>query len=532
MTATILAIDLGTSGCKAALVDLEGNVRCFAFREVATTILPGGGAEQDPNHWWRAVVDACQVVVHRDRTLASSILAVCANTQGEGTVPVDARGIPLSNAILWMDTRGASLVQKQLGGLVKIAGFAPSKLYRFIRLTGGAPSLTGKDPVGHMLWLKHEQPEIYHRTHKFLNVLDYLNFKLTGRMVSTVDSLVTSWITDNRSLDTVAIHPGLCKLIGISRDKIPSPVPCREVLGPIDDGFAKTVGLRPDTPVVAGAIDTTAAAVGSGALLDGDLHLYLGTSSWLGAHVPYKKTDVFSAIASLPSALPDRYLMIALQATACGNLNFLADKILYPDDLLSSGPRPENIYPLFDQLAETSPPGAKGLIYTPWIYGERAPIEDQTVRAGVHNLSLEHSRADLVRAVLEGIALNTRWILGPVDKFIGAPCRSIAAVGGGANSNVLCQILADVLGRSIRQIANPIEANLRGSAFIAAHALGKISLRDISRIVPVSHTYEPIPAHQAVYDVHFKEFVNLYRAQKKIHRRLNTFHGLRRYRGK
>lgn len=523
---TVLAIDLGTSGCKAAIVDLEGKVHSLVFREVETLILPGGGAEQDPNHWWNAVVQASRALVEQNKDLASSIVAICANTQGEGTLPVDKQGTPLSNAVLWMDTRGASLVQKRMSGFIKIAGFSPSKLFRFIRLTGGAPSLTGKDPVGHMLWFKYEQPELYAATYKFLNVLDYLNFKLTGRIVSTVDSIVTSWVTDNRRPGNVTVHPGLCKLIGISAEKIPDPVSCTEVLGTVDPEFAHAVGISRKTLVIAGAIDATAAAVGSGALLDGQVHLYLGTSSWLGAHVPYKKTDVQSAIASLPSAIPNKYLMIALQATACGNLNFLADKILFPNDLLSSNKRPDNVYQILDQLAETSPPGAKGLIYTPWIYGERAPIEDQTIRAGVHNLSLEHSRADLVRAIFEGIALNTRWILRPVEKFIGKKSDSIAAVGGGANSNILCQILADVLGRPMRQMANPIQANVRGSALIAAHALGKISFHDNARKIPITKNYNPNADNRAVYDLHFEEFVNLYKSQKRIHNRLNTFHRL------
>ena len=519
----VLAIDLGTSGCKAALVDLNGTVHGWEFREVETILPPGGGAEQNPNDWWNAIVESCKSVVASGTVPASDIIAICANTQGEGTLPVDENGEPLGNTILWMDTRGAALVKKRMGGLLNVSGFAPHKILRFILLTGGAPSLTGKDPVGHMLYIKHKMPRIYLRTHKFLNVLDYVNFKLTGRMVSTVDSLETSWVTDNRSPKNIHIDDGLCDLIGISRDKIPEPVPCTESLGPVDRNFAETIGIDPSTPVIAGAIDATAAAVGSGAVNDGDPHLYLGTSSWLGAHVPFKKTDIFSAIASLPCALPDRYLMIALQATACGNLNFFVDRLLYDKDLLAEQKRPDGIHKILDQLAETSPPGARGLIYTPWIYGERAPIEDQTIRAGIHNLSLEHSRADIVRALLEGVALNTRWILGPVEKFLGRKCKSISVVGGGANSDIWCRIFADVLNRPIRQVQNPIEANVRGSAFIAGVALGKMTFDDVQQRVKVKTTYAPDSANRKMYDLHFREFVNFYQAHRKIHRRLNNF---------
>jgi xylulokinase len=423
-----------------------------------------------------------------------------------------------------MDTRGAAQVRKRLGGVVNVAGFAPEKLARYIRLTGGAPSLTGKDPVGHMLFIKHERPDLYRRTFKFLNVLDFVNFRLTGRMVSTFDSILTSWVTDNRAPNDIKLDARLCAYLGIPPAKIPEPVPCTEILGEVDAAFASEIGIPASTPVVAGAIDVTASAVGAGTVHDGDVHLYLGTSSWLGAHVPFKKTDILSAIGSVPCAIPSKYLMIALQANACGNLNFLVDKVLFGNDPLPQAERPEDVYGILDRMAASVPAGANGLMYTPWIYGERAPVENQSIRAGIHNLSLEHSRSDLVRAIFEGVALNTRWILKPVERFLGHKCESIAAVGGGANSEVWCRIFADVLGRPVRQIWNPIEANVRGSAFIAAAALGKIAFDDVAHIVKTKATFEPRLKNRPVYDLHFSEFKRQYRVQKGISKRLNAFH--------
>jgi xylulokinase len=264
--------------------------------------------------------------------------------------------------------------------------------------------------------------------------------------------------------------------------------------------------------------------VGAGTIADGDTHLYLGTSGWLGAHVPRKKTDLVSAIASVPCAVPSKFLMIALQATAGGNLTFLRDSVFFADDALGTGKAGPGFYGALDQLAESSPAGARGVIYTPWIYGERAPVENRAIRAGFHRLSLEHTRADLVRAVFEGIALNTRWILGPVERFLGRRCASIAAVGGGAKSDVWCRIYADALDRPIRQIENPIEANVRGSAFMAAVALGEMSFADVPAKVRTRAVFEPTRAHREVYDRHFREFKNLYGANKAIHRRLDEFH--------
>lgn len=527
----ILAIDLGTSGCKAALVSLTGKVLAWESRKVETIILPNGGAEQDPDAWWGAITESIRALMDRGVVTPSAIKAVCANTQGEGTVPVDESGRHLCNAILWMDTRGESHVRRAVGGPLAVLGYSVPKLLRYLRLTGGAPSLTGKDPAGHMLFVKNERPEIYARTDKFLSVLDYINFRMTGRMAAAFDMSVTSWVTDNRASGALKYDDSLCSILGIPREKFASLVPCTEILGELTQEFAAATGLAQGTVVVAGAMDTSAAAIGSGAVRDGDLHLYLGTSSWLGAHVPYKKTAIFSAIASIPCAIPGKYLMTALQATAGGNITFLRDRILYPDDALREKECPADFFERVENLIVSSPPGSRGIIYTPWIYGERAPVEDHTIRAGFHNISLEHTRADLVRAVHEGVAMNTRWLLAPVEKFLGRRVESIAAVGGGACSAQWCQIFADVMGRPIRQIENPIEANVRGSAFIAGVALGRMNFADVADLVGVTKTYEPRAETRRVYDTHFAEFVKLYHAQKKSSQRLRSFHAQSRAAG-
>jgi len=376
-----------------------------------------------------------------------------------------------------------------------------------------------------MLFIKDEFPDVYERTHKFLNVLDYLNFRLTGRFVATPDSILTSWVTDNRDVENVVYSDSLLRGCGIDRDKFPEIVRCTDVIGTLDDGVAKTLGLTHGVPVVAGAIDTTAAAVGSGAVEDYEPHLYVGTSSWLAVHVPYKKTDVATSIASVPCAISGRYLMIALQATAGGNLAFLRDRILYHEDELRNGEIPSDFYELMDRIAERTPPGSNGVIYAPWIFGERSPVDDRSVRAMIFNLSLENSRADLIRAFMEGVALNTRWLLRPVEKFTGRRLRAINVVGGGASSDVWCQIFADVLDRPTRQVKDPIQANVRGAAFVASVGLGFISFRDIPGFMEYRATYAPRPETRRVYDTHFREFVNLYQRNKGIFRRLNATRG-------
>jgi xylulokinase len=517
----ILAVDLGTSGCKTALVSVTGVFAGWEFQEVPLHVLPGGGAEQDPEDWWNAFLTTAGKLMHKKLVLVEDIVGVCCSTQGEGTVPVDRDGKELMNCVLWIDMRGAKYLEQITRGPVNVAGYDPIRLLRWVKLTGGAPSLSGKDPSAHMLFIRDVFPDVYAKTFKFLNVPDYMNMRLCGRFAATPDSILTSWVTDNRNSAHVVYSPALIRNSGIDADKFPEIVPCDSVLGELKPDVARELGLKPGVRVVAGSIDTTSAAIGSGAVRDYEGHLYIGTSSWIAAHVPFMKTDVVNSLASVPCAIPGKYLMTILQTTAGGNLTFLRDKILYHKDKLLREEQAPDVYEIMDHIAEQVPAGSNGVIYTPWIYGERSPIEDRHVRASIFNLSLENSREDIIRAFLEGVALNTRWMLGPGEKFLGRKVTSLNIVGGGAKSNIWCQIFADVLNVAIRQVADPIEVNARGAAFIAAEALGYMKFEDAARYTAISREYTPLPEHRALYDKTFKEFVQYYHQTKDLYREMN-----------
>jgi xylulokinase len=214
-------------------------------------------------------------------------------------------------------------------------------------------------------------------------------------------------------------------------------------------------------------------------------------------------------------------LMTALQATAGGNLTYLRDNILYhKDELLQEADVPD-IFKVLDQIAARTPAGSNGVLYTPWIWGERAPVEDKTLRAGLYNLSLYNTREDIIRAILEGIAFNTNWLLAPVEKFLGRKVESINLVGGGAQSDVWCQIYADVMNLEINQVIDPVQANARGAAWIGAVGLGEISFSDISRLVEYKETYQPNPRNGAIYTERFEVFKQIYKQMKPVYHRLN-----------
>jgi xylulokinase len=425
------------------------------------------------------------------------------------------------NAMIWLDSRGAELVKKHIRGWINIERYNLLKLIHWLRITGGAPSPSGKDLVGHVLYIQHAFPEIYQKTHMFLDQLDYINFCLTGKFVATPDTKGISWVLDIRDPEKIAYHDGMLREWGIQRDKLPELKRSIDVIGTIKPEIADALGLQKDLKVVAGAFDLPAAAVGSGAVEDYQAHLSLATSSFMTVHVPFKKVDIFHSMASLPCAIPNRYLLLAEQEGAGVNLTFLRDNILFPKDALLAIEPPDDYFEAINQIAGEAPPGSHGILYAPWIYGERAPIEDPWVRANIFNVSLDNTRGDLARAILEGVAYNTRWVLKPVESFCRCKMDSIHVAGGGASSKLWCQILADVLNRRIKQVKNPVQAAARGAALIASVGLGYIQFSEIPKLVEIEHEYQPDPENRALYDELFPEFVNLYKKNKEIYKRLN-----------
>jgi xylulokinase len=294
-----------------------------------------------------------------------------------------------------------------------------------------------------------------------------------------------------------------------------------DILGPLKKEIAAELGLKESTPVIGGTPDVPSAGVGSGAVRDYEGHLYIGTSSWLSAHVPFKKTDIFHNFGSFPSPIPGRYLILTEQECAGKCLTWLRDNVLYHKDELMLEEKTPDIFKVLDKIVARAPAGANNVIFTPWLYGERSPVEDCHIRASLFNLSLENNRSDILRAVFEGVAFNTKWLLDPVEKFMGRPFQHINFIGGGANSDVWSQIIADVLDRKIRQVKDPIYSNARGAAFLASMALKYITLEDIPQYIKIKAEYTPNPDNRKIYDQVFAEFLNHYKTQKKACARMN-----------
>ncbi len=518
----ILAIDHGTSGIKASIIDLKGRVQDFEFVSTPVTYLPDGGAEQDPELWWQALLKASRTLIKRKKVSSKQITAICVSSTFSSTVAVDKHGHHLMNSLTWMDSRGRHLIKKIMGGFPSIDGYNLFKVLQWIPRTAGGPALSGKDDIAHVLYTMHELPEIYDQTFMFLPSKDYLNLRLTGKFASSYDAMHLFWVTNVKDINNPHYDEKLIKLAGIDRKKLPEMKHSTDILGTLKCEVAKELGLDPHTKVVMGSADHQAALIGSGAVNDFEGHVYIGTSSWLQCVVPFKKTDMFHSIASFPAAIPGKFQSVNEQDIAGGALVHLVEQILYHENRLLKGEPPENIYAELDAIAAQVPAGSGKVIFTPWLNGERTPVDDTLLRAGIYNISHHTTQDHLVRALLEGVAYNTRWSLQYVEKFAGRRLTPLNIIGGGGRSDVWCQIFADVMNREIRQVADPMQANARGAAFIAGVGLGELRFEDIPNLIEYNKSFIPNPDNRKIYDTLFNEFVTIYKNNKAMYKRLNS----------
>lgn len=521
-TPYVLAIDHGTSGIKAAIVSMNGEIVDYAFEKTAIDFLPGGGAEQDPADWWRALVAATVCLVGRNRDCSAMIECIAVSSTFSTTVAVDRKGHPLLKAMTWMDSRGAAEVKKRVSGFPGISGYSLGTLAKWIPKTGGAPTLSGKDDIAHVLFIKNTRPAIYAATYMFLPSKDYLNLRLTGEFASSYDAMQLFWVTDIRDVNRIVYDKKLIRSLGIDAEKLPPMMAATDILGTLKKDVAEQIGLSPKIRVISCSPDHQTACVGSGAVADFAAHLYVGTSSWIQTVVPFKKTDMLHSIASFPTPIPGRYQSVNEQDLAGGCLNHLFENLLFYENALHAGVPAQTPYAFLDVIAGAVPPGSEKLIYLPWLNGERTPVDDITLRGGFFNMGKTHTQDHMIRAVLEGVALNTRWSLKYVERFAGRRLEPIHFIGGGARSALWCQIFADVLNRRISQMERPMQANARGAALIAAVGLGYMSFADIPALTRIAHTYIPDPENQGLYDDLFDVFVAIYKQNRKLFRRLNT----------
>ena len=514
----VLTIDLGTSGPKAAVVSRTGRIAGSAQARLALRFTDDGGVEQDPEEVWSTCLDSATRALAASGIDAGDVVAVVPSSQYSSIVPVDAGGRPLADMVLWMDGRGAAKKLARLpGGPPRDS---PAALLHWVRVHGLAP-LGGGMSLTHMRWFRFARPEVYDRTAAFLEPMDYLALRLTGRATANQSTAYMMLLTDNRTLGATDWDEGLLARSHIDRDRLPELVAAGSEVGPLLPGVAEALGLAPSTPVLSGINDTQAGAVAAGAFQGAGAGLAVGTTAVIAAHVARKKTDPRTTLFTVPSPLGDTYLVTAENGVAGVDVDHFLDQIVYPDDALVAGPRPDDAYAALEAAAAAASPGAGRVLFLPWLKGSLAPTVDGKVRGGFLNVGLGTTRQDLARALFEGIALNARRLKGPVESFSGRDIAAFTFYGGGARSDLWAQVMADVLRVPVRQLDEPSHANSLGAGLFGLVHLGLVDVDDVAGIPRVRGVYEPDPDLEELYGERAEAFAEAFRRTRPLFHRLN-----------
>jgi xylulokinase len=365
--------------------------------------------------------------------------------------------------------------------------------------------LSGIDGLGHSLFLREERPEVWDATWKLLEPADYLGLRLTGEARASFASMFPYWLTDNRDPDAVAYDETLLRWAGVPRDKLPDLVAPDGRVGALREDAAAELGLPAGVPVLPGMPDLNAATVGAGAAAPGTGYFYVGTTGWLSCHVETKRTDLRHQLGTMPAALPGRYCVVAEQGLAGRCLEWLQQTLV------------DEPYEELSRMADGVRPGCDGLVFLPWLGGVAVPADDPHTRGAFLGQSWRTTRAHHVRAVMEGIAFNMRWLRPHVEKLARTRFEPLTFIGGAAQSDVWCQIFADVLGVPIRRVAEPRLASAVGCGLLAHHALGTAA--DPTLGVPIDRVFGPDRSTAEAYDRAFDAFLRFYRATRPVYRR-------------
>ena len=505
MSEYIIAHDVGTGGNKAVLVDTEGRVHASAFMPYPIHYPRPDWAEQSPEDWWHAVATTTRQVMEKANITPAQVLAVTHTTQMLGILPMGRDGHPLRPAIIWLDGRAPHQAERIMRKFLGRRSFA---------LVAGA-EISGKDGLPKLLWLKENEAHVYQNMTCFLDVNGYLTYRATGKMVFEW-SCASAFGLDLKKKDWLR---SIIRYIGLDVKKFPPLVRSIDQVGGMTPEAARACGLLEGTPVFGGSGDAQAAAVGAGAVEEGDGHIYLGTSGWVGVVTRQTPTGRHG-VATIHSADPDKTLLFAEMETAGACLKWIADEFYRHEQ---ADPNVPNVYALMDRDVETIPPGSDFLICTPWMYGERSPVSDTWVRSTFFNLSADHRREHLLRAVYEGVAYNLRWIIQIVEHTFDFPMPVLRVIGGGARGAPWMQIIADVTGRRVETVAQPQEAGAVGNALTAAIGLGLYTnFEALKAVIQVEREFDPQSANAEVYDLLYRAYRRIYRDLRGLYREINT----------
>ena len=504
----VISHDVGTSSVKSALISSTGEVRAHATSPYGLTYPQAGWVEQDPEDYWKGSVQNTHTLIKESGIAPRDVMGIVFSTQAMGIIPLDKEDRPLCHNITWVDGRA----EEQARWLMKLLGGRKV----FEKIIG--VEITGKDVIPKLRWLKQNNPALYEQCTTVVDVNAYLKFRATGRKVFEWSG-ACSYGFDLKKKDWERL---LFRVAGFDIKKLPPLVRSTDVVGTLTMEAASELGLPETVRVFGGCDDTQSAAVGSGSTREGEAHIYLGTSAWAGI-ISGKNLKHKNGAVVLQSADAQKNLLVGITESAGSNLDWMIEKFY---KLEKNDPAIQNIYSFIDGETEGVPPGSDHLIFTPWLLGERCPVSTTTTRGTVFNLGQEHTRGHFVKALLEGVAFNLRWIFENYARDFGFNPVKIRAIGGGSVNENWMQGIANITGKVVETTTQATMAGALGAASCAFVGSGHMdSFHEINRFVGVGNTYYPDASLAGLYGELFESYKQVYRGLKKayVHANLERF---------
>ncbi|MFW6270232.1 MAG: xylulokinase [Bacillota bacterium] len=494
----LLGLDIGTSGVKAILISVAGDIITTNTRSYPLSTPRAGWAEQNPEDWWQATQNVIQDVLTDSGIKAEELKGISFSGQMHSSVFLDENMEVIRPAILWSDTRTSRQceeIYEKVGGLENLINYVSN------------PALEGFT-APKILWLKENEPENYKKVKQVLLPKDYIRYKLTGEIHMDVSDGAGTLMLD---VENKNWSDPLLKKLGIEKDLLPPVVESIAVTGEITSEVAKKTGLNPGTPVVAGGADNACGAVGSGIIKEGRVMASIGSSGVVLAQTNSPTPDDQGRIHLFNHSKPDVWYMMGVMLSAGMSYSWLQES-MYGDRLE---------YEELNQLAGEIEPGSEGLVFLPYLYGERTPHADANARGVFFGISGKHKEGHFARSVMEGVSFGLRDSLELI-KEKGIEIKEIRAIGGGIKSEVWQSILANIFGEEI-SLLNVEEGPAFGAALIAGVGVEAFSSFEAAekKMIKIKRKIPPRTETVKKYDKYYQIYRDLYPSLKENYKNLS-----------
>ncbi|MBU5673724.1 gluconokinase [Paenibacillus brevis] len=502
----MIGVDIGTTSTKAVLFEVNGAILSSANEGYPLHTPSADVAEQNPEDIFSAVVSCMRQIMEQSGAAPEQLRLVSFSSAMHSVIPMDGNGKPLMNCLTWADNRSVAWA-KQLRN-------SPEGHDLYLRT--GTP-IHPMSPLCKLIWLRHELPEIFSQTSKFISLKEYIWFKLFGQYL--VDLSIAS-CTGLLNLEQQAWDEGALHMAGITAGHLSEIVPTTHISQGIDPSHAKKMGLLPSTPFVIGASDGVLSNLGVGAIGPGEVAVTIGTSGAIRTVVDHPRTDPKGRIFCY--ALTDKHWVIGGPVNNGGSvLRWLRDEFASAE-VETAKRLGISAYDVLTKIAENVPHGSEGLLFHPFLAGERAPLWNPDARGSFFGLTLHHHKEHMIRAVLEGVIFNLYTVLLAMEEIIGRP-QAILATGGFARSPLWRQLMADIFDQQVT-VPEEIESSCLGAAVLGLYALGDIDSLDVVASM-VGSTFKHLPAkeHAAIYKDLLPIFIRISRKLEEEYEAIAEF---------